>query len=180
MDDLSMPQAPEMVEFGRIDYKDMGAAWDAGYSFGEGIKDKVSNFSMSDLFESNIPNPSDYANAMVDPSDYASGLGGAGSVPSDYGSGLGGAGSVPDNVGKIADNTGAIKDAIDISSEDLKYLRDIAEAEVVNRFTTAEIKVDMSGMQNIVNNEMDLDGVVSYLGEGVNEAMEKAAEGVHN
>ena len=180
MDDLSMPKAPEMVEFGRIDYKDMGAAWDTGYSFGEGIKDKVSNFSMSDLFESNIPNSSDYANAMVDPSDYASGLGGAGSLPSDYASGLGGAGSVPSDISDIADNTGKIKDSVDISQEDLKYLRDIAEAEVVNRFTTAEIKVDMSGMQNIVNNEMDLDGVVSYLGEGVNEAMEKAAEGVHN
>ncbi|WP_392462372.1 tape measure protein [Streptococcus parasuis] len=179
MDDLSMPKAPEMVEFGRIDYKDMGAAWDTGYSFGEGIKDKVSNFSMSDLFESNIPNSSDYANAMVDPSDYASGLGGAGSVPSDYASGLGGAGSVPSDISDIADNTGKIKNSVDISQEDLKYLRDIAEAEVVNRFTTAEIKVDMVN-HNTINNEMDLDGVVSYLGEGVNEAMEKAAEGVHD
>ena len=48
----------------------------------------------------------------------------------------------------------------------------------MNRFTTAEIKVDMVN-NNTINNEMDLDGVVSYLGEGVNEAMEKAAEGVH-
>ena len=72
-----------------------------------------------------------------------------------------------------------MKDAFDISSEDLKYLRDIAEAEVVNRFTTAEIKVEQTNY-NTINNEMDLDGVISYLGEGVNEAMEKAAEGVHN
>ena len=160
----------------KMEMKQISTAWDAGYSFGEGIEDKVSNFSMSDLFESNIPNPSDYENAMVDPSDYENAM----VDPSDYTSGLGGAGSVPSDISDIADNTGKIKDSVDISQEDLKYLRDIAEAEVVNRFTTAEIKVDMSGMQNIVNNEMDLDGVVDYLATGLEEAMEVVAEGVHD
>jgi len=60
----------------------------------------------------------------------------------------------------------------------LKYLRDIAETEVVNRFTTAEIKVEMTNNNN-VSSDMDLDGMVDYLATGVNEAMEKAAEGVH-
>ena len=60
----------------------------------------------------------------------------------------------------------------------MKYLRDLAEQETINRFTTAEIKVEMTNNNNI-NNEMDLDGVVNYLTNGVNEAMEKAAEGVH-
>lgn len=146
----------------KMEMKQISTAWDAGYSWGEGVEDKVSNFSVGDLFDSNIPDPSDYANAMVNPSDYASGAGG-----------------VPSDISDIADNTGAMKDSIDITSEDLKYLRDLAEQEAVNRFTTAEIKVDMVNHNNI-NNEMDLDGVVDYLGEGVNEAMEKAAEGVHN
>lgn len=77
-----------------------------------------------------------------------------------------------------ANNTGAIKDSVSASEEDLKYLRDIAEQETINRFTTAEIKVEMNNNNNI-NSEMDLDGVVDYLANGVNEAMEKAAEGVH-
>lgn len=77
-----------------------------------------------------------------------------------------------------ANNTGAIKDSVTASEEDLKYLRDIAEQETINRFTTAEIKVEMTNNNNI-NSEMDLDGVVDYLANGVNEAMEKAAEGVH-
>ena len=66
-----------------------------------------------------------------------------------------------------------------ISDEDLKYLRDIAETEAINRFTTAEIKVEMTNNNN-VSGDMDLDGMVDYLANGVNEAMEKAAEGVHD
>lgn len=79
----------------------------------------------------------------------------------------------------ISNNTGSIADTIDITNEDLKYLRDLAEQEVVNRFTTAEIKIDMTNNNNI-NNEMDIDGIVDYLANGVNDAMEIAAEGMHN
>ena len=67
---------------------------------------------------------------------------------------------------------------MDITSDDLKYLRDIAETEAVNRFTTAEIRVEMTNNNN-VSSDMDLDGIVNYLANGVNEAMERAAEGVH-
>ena len=79
----------------------------------------------------------------------------------------------------IADNTGKIKDTLSDTDEDLKYLRDIAETEAINRFTTAEIKVEMTNNNN-VSGDMDLDGMVDYLANGVNEAMEKAAEGVHD
>lgn len=78
----------------------------------------------------------------------------------------------------IEQNTGETADALSITNEDLKYLKDLAEQEAVNRFTTAEIKVDMTN-NNTVNSGMDLDGVVDQLATGVNEAMEKAAEGVH-
>ena len=80
----------------------------------------------------------------------------------------------------IADNTGKIKDTLSDTDEDLKYLRDLAEMEVINRFTTAEVKVDMSGMQNNISNGMDLDGVVSALTDGLMEAIDVTAEGVHD
>lgn len=82
-------------------------------------------------------------------------------------------------ISDTADNTGALANSLDITSEDLKYLRDIAETEAINRFTTAEIKVEMTNNNN-VSGDMDLDGMVDYLANGVNEAMEKAAEGVHD
>ena len=87
--------------------------------------------------------------------------------------------NLKDSAANTANNTGSIKDSISASEEDLKYLRDLAEQESINRFTTAEIKVDMTNNNNI-NSNMDLDGVVDYLVTGLNEAMEKAAEGVHD
>ena len=60
----------------------------------------------------------------------------------------------------------------------MKYLRDIAEQEVINRFTTAEIRIDAPINANIASN-MDLDGVVNYLEEKLYETMQVAAEGVH-
>ena len=86
--------------------------------------------------------------------------------------------SIYGNTGDIANNTAATADALDIAEEDLAYLRDIAEREAINRFTTAEIKVEMVNHNNI-SNEMDLDGVVNLLEAKVTEALVTSAEGVH-
>ena len=94
---------------------------------------------------------------------------------SNMGSNLGGIGN---NVGKIAGDTGSIKDSLDVTEEDLKYMRDLAERDVINRFTTAEIKIDMTNNNNI-NSEQDLDGIINTLSEGLYETMTIAAEGVH-
>lgn len=144
-----------------LDRFEYSSAWDAGYSFGEGIDESIASFDPSSLFDTNVPGAGDYADL------------------SGYGSDLGGLGGIGSGVDDIAGNTGAIADSMDITEEDLKYLRDIAEQEAVNRFTTAEISVDMSGMQNNISNGMDLDGVISGLTEGVNEAIDSMAEGVH-
>ena len=138
-----------------LDRFEYSGAWDAGYSFGEGIEDTISNFDPSSLFNTNIPSASDYA----DLSNYT--------------------GSIGDGVGDIADNTGSIKDSLDITEEDLKYLRDIAEQEAINRFTTAEITIEQTNNNN-VSGSMDLDGVVSGLTDAVNEAVDIITEGVHD
>lgn len=75
-----------------------------------------------------------------------------------------------------ADNTGKMKDKMDITDEDLKYLRDMAEQEVINRFTTAEVKVDMVN-HNSISNDMDLDGIIDHLGSGLSESLQTVAEG---
>lgn len=142
------------MHLGRFEY---GSAWDAGYSFGEGIDESIANFDPSSLFNTNVPGADDYAN-----------LG-------NYGSGIGGIGSGVDD---IAGNTGKIADSMDITEEDLKYLRDIAEQEAINRFTTAEITIEQTN-HNTVSGKMDLDGIVSGLTDAANEAVDKIAEGVH-
>ena len=150
----------------KLEMKSVGEAWDAGYSVGENFDNAVKDFSFADLMpEVNVPDPQDFANSM-DMSDLG--------VEDAYGSS-----SVPKGVAETAENTGEMRDTIDISSEDLKYMRDIAEREVINRFTTAEIKVEQTNNNNI-SSDMDLDGVINYLSEGVDEAMHIAAEGVHD
>lgn len=134
-------------------------AFNAGAAWGDGVADKVSNFSLSDVFgQTDIPNVSDYTSGFSD---------------AIANSGVG------DGIGNIDDNTGKIKDSLDITEEDLKYLRDIAEQEAINRFTTAEINVDMSGMQNTVNSGDDIDGFMTKLTDSVNEAVDNMTEGVH-
>ena len=134
-------------------------AFNAGAAWGDGVADKVSNFSLSDVFgQTDIPNVGDYTSGYND---------------AIANSGIG------DGVGSIDDNTGKIKDSLDVTEEDLKYLRDIAEQEAINRFTTAEINVDMSGMQNTVNSGDDIDGFMTKLTDSVNEAVDNMTEGVH-
>ena len=132
-------------------------AFNAGAAWGDGIADKVSNFSLSDVFgKVDMPDSSafDINDAIAN-------------------SGVG------DSIGNIDDNTGKIKDSLEVSEDELKYLRDIAEQEAINRFTTAEINVDMSGMQNTVNSGDDIDGFMTKLTDSVNEAVDNMTEGVH-
>lgn len=140
-------------QFNRFDY---GDAWNSGYNFGEKIDDKISNFSLADIFgKVDIPNPDDYTSSFSD---------------AIANSGAGG------NLDSIADDTSAIKDSVDITDEDLKYLRDIAEQEAINRFTTAEIKLDMTNNNN-VSSDADLDGIVDGMTTKVLEALEIVREG---
>lgn len=79
----------------------------------------------------------------------------------------------------INGNTAAVADSVDVSNENLAYMRDLAEQEAINRFTTASVRVEMGGVTNNVSSNTDLDGLVSYLSDGVGEALQTTAEGVH-
>lgn len=134
------------LHLGRFEY---GAAFDLGYSFGEGIDNKVSS-----LFD-------------------ASALDSMGAF--DLGNTLDG---IYGNTGDTANNTAATADALDITEEDLAYLRDIAEREAINRFTTAEIKVEQHN-ENHIDKDTDLDGIMDAWANDFAEKLEVSEEGVH-
>ena len=138
----------------RIEY---GDAWAAGNNFGQGIEDTVGG-----LFSGFSTDPSNMGDDL--------GGGGAGYVPYD---------ELSKGVGDISDNTGSMAKSLEVSGEELEYLRDIAERDAINRFTTAEVKIDMTGMTNKIDGGADLDGVIRELTDGFTEALVTAAEGVH-
>ncbi|MPN51514.1 hypothetical protein SDC9_199162 [bioreactor metagenome] len=86
--------------------------------------------------------------------------------------------SYSDDLAQIADNTGSMADSMDISKEDLKYMRDVAEREAINRYTTAQIAVDFKNTATI-NSNMDIDGVMNKFTEVLREAVNTSAEEVH-
>ena len=69
-------------------------------------------------------------------------------------------------------------EALDVAEEDLAYLRDIAEREAINRFTTAEIKIEQHN-ENHIASEMDVDGILDAWTESFVEQLAVSAEGVH-
>lgn len=89
------------------------------------------------------------------------------------------AGNIAGNTGKGADAAKRTADALDSAQEDLRYLREIAEREAVNKYTTASVTIEMGGMTNNINSEMDIDGVVDVLSQGLLQSMAAGARKVH-
>lgn len=85
--------------------------------------------------------------------------------------------TIAGNTSSIAKNTEKTNSTLDLTKEELKYLRDVAEQEVINRYTTASIN-NNNTFNNNINSEMDVDGVVSKFYNGLAEAASTVAEGV--
>lgn len=136
-----------------------GDAFDAGANWGDGVAAGVSD-AIGGLFDMDLGAATDYGTGMGDLGGFA-------------------LDDIAGNTGETAANTGAAADALTATTEELEYLRDIAERDAINRFTTAEVKIDMTGMTNRIEGGADLDGVISVLTDGFTEALLTAAEGVH-
>lgn len=135
-----------------INYRmDMTDAYDSGYSFGEGIDDTIGGLFDTSAYESGSEDYT-YDSSLYD--------------------------TLASDTDEIASSTSDIADSVDISSENLKYLRDLAEQDTVNRFTTAEIKVDLTNNNN-VSSGMDIDDMIVKFTSSLNEALDEVAKGVH-
>lgn len=139
------------LKLGRFEY---GAAFDMGYEFGQGVEDTVGglfDFSAMDSLGADALDAYDLGNTL-------DGI---------YG-----------NTGDTAGNTAAMSDALDIAEEDLAYMRDIAEREAINRFTTAEIRVEQQNT-NYISQDADLDGIMDAWANDFATKLDVSEEGVH-
>lgn len=150
------------------DYKNVADAFEDGATTFDPWQDGWAK----DAYDKGSEWGDNFANKATDVVNKATGGGGGGSYSADT------AQQIANNTGSAADSAGKIADAVDISNENLKYLRDAAEQEAINRFTTAEVKVEMTNNNN-VSSDTDIDGMITKLANGVSEALETVAEGVH-
>lgn len=82
-------------------------------------------------------------------------------------------------LGDIKGDTGKIADTMELTEEDLEYLRKVANMEWKKEFTTAQIKVDMTN-NNTVSNDFDLNSLAIGLRDLVEEEMYAVANGVYS
>lgn len=143
-------------EIDRINYED---AANAGYNLGKDLENKL---NPSNLFDSKSNPLEEYEDKY---GDFLNN-----SINENNGS------NVSENIGNIANDTSNMSQNMEVSNEDLKYLIDIAERDVINRFTTAEVKVALGGITQNVNSNQDLDGIISYITKNVEEQLQITAE----
>ncbi|HFG9710455.1 TPA: tape measure protein [Clostridioides difficile] len=159
--------APEKIKLERMQYKDIGAEFQKGNALGTKWQNAISN-KLKDTFDINkmLEDAKDKLGLkdLWDKENPLNNLGGFG-------------GDLGKNVKDTAGNTAKMAKTMDKSQEDLKYLRDIAEQEVINRFTGVNIKIDMNNTNNI-SKDADVDGIVNVLTEKLNDAMVVSAEGI--
>ncbi|MGN4127619.1 tape measure protein [Lysinibacillus sphaericus] len=139
----------------KMEMKSLGAAWDTGKNWGDNLfnSDKNKNKSNTDKAIEDAMNNAMNAGGIGDKLDKAN-----------------------RNGDKTAGNTAKAAKSLEGAGEDLKYMRDLADREAINRYTTAEIKVSMKN-ENHINSEMDIDGVIDRFGEKVEETAAMLAEG---
>ncbi|MBO5030740.1 MAG: tape measure protein [Lachnospiraceae bacterium] len=137
----------------KMEYVSYESAAQAGYNVGAGLEDKVSNFFGGFNIEDTFNDNSDYMNALGDIGEYT---------------------------GNTASGVGDIADSMEITEENLAWMKDIAEREVIDRTVFRDIKVDLGGVNNTVNNMHDLDSIPDYIGNVIAEQMAAGAEGVHS
>ncbi len=140
-------------------------AYKEGAEFGDNVSDTVSKAVKGIMPD--IPTPGDYPNAIASSNDTARNI-----ADSKHGE------KISKNTGDTAKAAQKAAQSLDVTGENLKYIKDMAEREYINRFTTARINVKQTN-HNTVNSNMDLDGINEYLRSDLEQRMAATAEGVH-
>lgn len=158
-------KAPDRVDLGRLEYADIGSAYQKGYNIGNNAQKSLADFFNNGGSMANL-------DKWMKTNDTMNNIANAANQAADN------AGKGADNAGKAADNAGKAAKALDVTNDELKYLRDIAERENVNRYTTASVTIQQTN-NNTVSGKFDLDGIIDGLTDAIDEAVQVVAPGVH-
>lgn len=152
----------------RMAYANGGDWFDTGYGLGDALEQKIGNLGNFSIPNIEIPSEEEEHSAASSRNNTDGGDKGGASGGKGDGSGK-----------KTADNTGRMADKMDMLEEDVKFLREYANREAIDQYTTATVKISMGGVTNNVSSGLDLDGVISGLADGLVERMQAGAEKVH-
>lgn len=162
-----------------IGYVSVSDAYKSGYSsgfaVGENIQDNINGFAdkikgLGTFNKSGV--------GALDAIGQKLGLdfSGMGTFPTE------GVGTPEADYGKLLDsidgNTDKIADSMELTKEDLEYLRKLANMGWTNKFTTASVNVTMTN-NNTVNNDYDLKSLAIGLRDMCEEEMFALADGVY-
>lgn len=150
---------------GTITYHADASSWKSSAS---GFVDKVSNFKLSSL----VPNLTGNIGGGL-------GYGYGGALPAGALAGGGALDGIRKNGKRTADGIDKLNDTLEITDEDIKYMRDFAEQEAVNKYTTASVNIELGGMHAVINKDVDLDDMVQYVSDSIVDAVKAGAEKVH-
>ena len=172
----SLGERPETyIELPRAQYMDIGANAKWGYNVGKNLGDKASN---------KVKELKDSVNALMNDAQFKTDIAKDAQAKKDLGD-LGKGKMNPDefkkkypDIAKKLDKIAGNTSGLDSIPEDLELIRAIGEREAINRFTTAEIKVNTTNNNN-VSSGFDLDKMIDGFTEKLRDAIGVAAEGSH-
>jgi hypothetical protein len=163
---------------GRQDYVDTMAAYNEayakGYDIGEGWQNKLNEFG--EKIKNLGKDDGEEKTSLLDEIGNKLGLDFSG-ITTPFPNEGAGSGYSPD-LSAIRGNTDKMADSMELTQEDMEYMRRVADMEWKKEFTTATIQVDMSNY-NQINGMDDLDGIATRLADKLYEEMDAVANGVY-
>lgn len=193
MNSVTMPTAPTNRKFERLDYKDLGTAYDKGNEIGKslslaaseklgGLADKAKGLagSMNKDDDNSNSFPSSLTDDVVKSAPSESGLGK--NAPSESRLGKNADDNQKLNGGNI-DKVGKIEDKIDLADEYLELFKDIAEGKAINNIVSLTPNLQVhnnfedttgSAMEKMLNKFGDLSnasGNVAKINDYVSQAL---------
>lgn len=77
------------------------------------------------------------------------------------------------------ENVNHINDTVDIASEDLRYIRDIADQEAINQFTSKLLQPQINVSFGEVKETADVDEIIERITTGLDESLNNSSDLLH-